>query len=120
MSSEDYEANGIGDEDDDENEELEEDTEDESEDHLSERIAERGGFRAWQRETPETSLDDRLKWFVCEDRLPMVEGAPRSSEFSCDVSIEGWLARLGTTYLASMSRYRKNFEAGQVPSLGYD
>ena len=52
MSSEDYEANGIGDEDDDENEELEEDTEDESEDHLSERIEERRRFRAWQRETP--------------------------------------------------------------------
>ena len=94
MSSEDYEANGIGDEDDDENEELEEDTEDESEDHLSERIAERRRFRAWQRETPETSLDDRLKWFVSEDRFPMVEGVPRSSEFSCDVSIEGWLLRV--------------------------
>ncbi len=95
MSSEDYEANGIGDEDDDGDEELEEDTEDDSEDHLSERIAERGRFRAWQRETSETSLDDRLKWFVSEDRFPMVEGVPRSSEFSCDVSIEGRLARLG-------------------------
>jgi hypothetical protein len=42
MISEDYEANGIGDEDDDEDEELEEDTEDESEEHLSEGIAERG------------------------------------------------------------------------------
>jgi hypothetical protein len=61
MISEDYEANGIGDEDDDEDEELEEDTEDESEEHLSERIAERGRFRAWQRETPETGEDDRLR-----------------------------------------------------------
>ena len=45
----------------------------------------------------------------------MDEGVPRSPEFSCDVSIEGRLARLGTTYVASMSRDRKNFEAGQVP-----
>jgi hypothetical protein len=46
MSLEDYEANGIGDEDDDQDEELEEDTEDESEAHLPKRIAERGRFRA--------------------------------------------------------------------------
>ncbi len=50
----------------------------------------------------------------------MAEGVPRSPEFSFDVSIEGRLARLGTTYVASMSRDRKNFEAGQVPSLDYD
>src|SRR5436189_5872637 len=45
----------------------------------------------------------------------MAEGVPRSPELSCDVSIEGRLARLGTTYVASMSRDRKNFEARQVP-----
>ncbi len=75
MSSEDYEANGIGDEDDDENEELEEDTEDESEDHLSERIEERRRFRAWQRETPETSQDDRLRWFVSDHVFLWLKGS---------------------------------------------
>jgi hypothetical protein len=45
----------------------------------------------------------------------MVEGVPRSSEFSCDASMEGWLARLGTTYVAAISRDRKNFEAGKCP-----
>src|SRR6266566_8567588 len=75
MSSEDYEANGIGDEDDDENEELEEDTEDESEDHLSERITERRRFRAWQRETPETSQDDRLRWFVSDHVFLWLKGS---------------------------------------------
>jgi hypothetical protein len=39
MSSEDYEANGIGDEEEDDDDELEEDNDDESEVHLSERIA---------------------------------------------------------------------------------
>ena len=75
MSSEDYEANGIGDEDDDENEELEEDTEDESEDHLSERMAERRRFRAWRRETPETSQDDTPRWFVSHDVFLWLKGS---------------------------------------------
>src|SRR5207247_1126455 len=81
MSAEDYEANGIGDEDDDENEELEEDTEDESEDHLSERIEERRRFRAWQRETPETSQDDRLRWFVSDHVFLWLKGPTFSRAF---------------------------------------
>src|SRR6266487_2916642 len=45
----------------------------------------------------------------------MAEGVPRSPELSCDVPIEGRLARLRNTYVASMSRDRKNFEAGKSP-----
>ena len=68
-----------------------EDTEDESEDHLSERIEERRRFRAWQRETPETSQDDRLRWFVSDHVFLWLKGSHVLQSFlaMCPLK-DGW------------------------------